>query len=172
MQMLRLSEPTIIDWCNFLRELCHQENTSADGPPSLGGLYEDCDSFIVEIDESMFYRAKYNRGRSRRHGWVFGVVERESRRCRLIPVPNCKAETLLPIIQRWIRPESRIIWRLSGIRQHQHNRWKNLHPRRCQAQWKIRASPGPEYPHANYRRPVDARQKENETTKWHLQRTV
>ena len=38
---------------------------------------------VVEIDESKFGRQKYHRGRRVDGQWVFGGVERESKRCFL-----------------------------------------------------------------------------------------
>ena len=73
-------------------------------PVMLGGF-----GIIVEIDESMFGKRKYNRG-SRRDGvWVFGMVERGTNRCFLIPVENRTKKTLVDIIRRWVRPGSIIM---------------------------------------------------------------
>ena len=59
---------------------------------------------IVEIDESVFYKTKYNRGRWRRHTWVFGMIERNTRNVIMIPVIRRDIVTLIPLIIRYIRP--------------------------------------------------------------------
>jgi transposase len=72
------------------------------------GYYFNGDD-VVEIDESMFCKKqKYHRGHHHEGIWVFGMVERESRKCLLIPVPDRKRATLLPLIQRFIKPGSYI----------------------------------------------------------------
>ncbi|XP_046647673.1 uncharacterized protein LOC124337679 [Daphnia pulicaria] len=64
---------------------------------------------VVEIDESMFGKRKYNRGKMRKGVWVFGGVERGSNRCFLVPVKNRKASTLIPIIKHFILPGTLIL---------------------------------------------------------------
>jgi hypothetical protein len=54
----------------------------------LGGTDDEGNPKIVEIDESLFFRRKYNVGRCRSSGWVFGMIERRTKKCMLIPVPN------------------------------------------------------------------------------------
>ena len=73
-------------------------------PVMLGGW-----GIIVEIDESMFGKRKYNRGRRRDGVWVFGMVERGTNRCFLIPVENRTKDTLVEIVKRWVRPGSIIM---------------------------------------------------------------
>lgn len=64
---------------------------------------------IVELDESMFGKKhKYVRGKPTKRQWVFGLVERNTRRTYFIPVQNRKRETLLPIIRRKVRCGSKI----------------------------------------------------------------
>ena len=97
-----LSEHTVSVW------RCTLNNVIAEylmlNPVILGGF-----GIIVEIDESMFGKRKYHRG-SRRDGvWVFGMVERGTNRCFMIPVENRTKDTLLEIIKRWVRPGSIIM---------------------------------------------------------------
>ena len=47
----------------------------------LGGMDENGISKIVEIDESVFFRRKYNLGRLRNTQWVFGAIERGIKKC-------------------------------------------------------------------------------------------
>jgi hypothetical protein len=75
----------------------------------IGGINEDGTPKIVEIDESLFFKRRYHRGRYRSQQWVFGMVERGSRKAKLVIVPNRSRETLEPIIRSTILPGSRII---------------------------------------------------------------
>ena len=52
---------------------------------------------------------KYNKGRKKVGVWVFGGVERGTKRCFLVPVPNRTRPTLLAIIKEWILPGTTII---------------------------------------------------------------
>ena len=73
----------------------------------------------VEIDESKFGRQKYNRGRMVEGHWVFGGTERITGNSFLVEVEKRDAKTLIPIIKKYIRPNSIIYsdeWRAySGI---------------------------------------------------------
>ena len=72
-------EHTIVDFYNMLRDVCQSFVEKVQSNHKLGGL-----GSIVEIDESKFYRAKYNRGRmlNREYGWVFGMIERGTNKVR------------------------------------------------------------------------------------------
>jgi hypothetical protein len=48
-------------------------------------------------------------GRMGNRQWIFGGIERESKKCFLEPVANRSSKTLMEIIRRRIRPGSRII---------------------------------------------------------------
>ena len=66
-----LSNHTVVDFYNFLREVCSvilQEQSEAIGGPGK----------IAEIDESKFGKRKYNRGKRVDGVWVFGGIERDS----------------------------------------------------------------------------------------------
>ncbi|KAG1660800.1 Protein SGT1 [Nymphon striatum] len=98
---------TIVDWLNFIRDVC--ANCIIDHPVTLGG-----EDKVVEIDESKFMHRKYHQGRFRDGHWVLGMVERGNNNCVMVIVPDRSAETLLPIIQQHVLPETKIItdgWR-------------------------------------------------------------
>lgn len=99
---------TQTDWANFCREVCstYLENN----PIELGGIdLNTNEPLVVEIDESVFCKRKYHRGRRRDHTWVLGAIERHSGRCFLVPVADRTANTLNQVILRYILPGSRII---------------------------------------------------------------
>ena len=60
----------------------------------------------MQIDESKFRKLKCHRGHHVEGQWVLGGIENESRKCFLIHVAVDKRDeqTLLPIIQKWIKP--------------------------------------------------------------------
>ncbi|GFS54292.1 DDE_Tnp_IS1595 domain-containing protein [Trichonephila clavipes] len=69
----------------------------------IGG--KDC---IVEIDESKFGKRKYNRGHLVEGQWVFGGVERGTGKMFLVAAHNRTKETLMALIQEWIKPGTTI----------------------------------------------------------------
>jgi transposase-like protein len=101
------SETTIVDWNNYLREVCALK--LVEEPLCIGG-----EGLHVEIDESMFVRRKYNVGRAVRQQWVFGGTCRETGECFLYTVEDRSAKTLLPLIEQSIKRGTTIIsdeWR-------------------------------------------------------------
>lgn len=63
----------------------------------------EVDNNIVEIDESLFgKKRKYNRGAPTRQCWVFGLVQRNSRKLVLEIVEDRRNSTLHPILQRYV----------------------------------------------------------------------
>ena len=123
------SKSTVIDFYNFFRDICQEWAHREQANSKLGGL-----GIVVEIDESKFFKAKYNRGRmlNREYEWVFGLVERGTDRVRFFTVADRTADTLLPIIADNVHDGSIIIsdgWRAyGGIRNLQNNyehRWVN-----------------------------------------------
>ena len=102
-----VSQRVLVDWYNFCRDVCSQY--FMDHPVTIGGPGK-----IVEIDESKFGRRKYNRGRVVDGHWVFGGVERGTRKAFMVEVADRSKNTLLPIIQQYIRPGTTIMsdeWR-------------------------------------------------------------
>jgi transposase-like protein len=96
------SYKTLVSWSRTLRELIYEYLTITAEP--LGGIDK-----VVEIDESLFGRRKFNRGKRVNGQWIFGMIERESGRVVLVPVANRTRDTLLPIIKKWILPGTLII---------------------------------------------------------------
>ena len=105
---VHISLKSSIDWRSFCSEVCqnyldHQEPIGGEG-------------VIVEIDETLIVKRKYNRGRVLAQTWIFGGIERVSKKRFLVPLIDQRrdSETLIPLIQKFIKPKSLIIsdsWR-------------------------------------------------------------
>uniref|UniRef100_A0A0L8GEG9 ISXO2-like transposase domain-containing protein n=1 Tax=Octopus bimaculoides TaxID=37653 RepID=A0A0L8GEG9_OCTBM len=102
-----LSHTSVVDWSNFCREVC--DEWLRQNPMEIGGVDNNGQPLVVEIDESKFFHRKYHRGLWRPGHWVFGGVERDSGKCFLVEVPDRTEQTLSEMIQRWILPRTHII---------------------------------------------------------------
>ncbi|GBN20309.1 hypothetical protein AVEN_181794-1 [Araneus ventricosus] len=69
---LNVSEPIVVDWKSFRREVC--VNMIIRGSKKLGGVGQ-----VVEIDEIKFGKKKYIKGKRVEGKWVFGGIERGSK---------------------------------------------------------------------------------------------
>ena len=98
------SNRTIIDFYNFLQEVCCVTLEEQFEP--IGGPGK-----IIEIDESKFGKRKYNRDKRADGVWVFGGIERDSSppKCFFQPVTDRSAATIIPIINKWILPGTTIL---------------------------------------------------------------
>ncbi|XP_077287989.1 uncharacterized protein LOC143912575 [Arctopsyche grandis] len=94
---LEMSQSTVVDWNNYLREVCVWRVEQAF--TEIGG-----EGMVVEIDESQFVR----RGTLPRQ-WIFAGLCRETKECFVVKVPDCSIETLVPIIRERIRAGSNIV---------------------------------------------------------------
>ena len=66
-------------------------------------------SDIIEIDESIFgKKRKNNRGTPHTREWIFGIVQRKSRKTYFVPVTGRSKDDLLPIISNKIKPGATI----------------------------------------------------------------
>ncbi|XP_053213673.1 uncharacterized protein LOC128397034 [Panonychus citri] len=98
---LGLNKNTIVEHYKFLRKMCLESLVN-------NSEMIEVINKIVEIDETMLYCRKNNKGRltkpQRKQVWVFGGVERESRKVFAEIVPNRAADTLLNVIKKKNRP--------------------------------------------------------------------
>ncbi len=85
-----LIKPTVIDWFNFLRDLCAKWMSA--NRPIVGGVGP-----VAQIDESVLSKAKYNRGRHVPERWVFGGYDTTTKLGFLHEVDDMSASTLLPL---------------------------------------------------------------------------
>ncbi|XP_045467379.1 uncharacterized protein LOC123675881 isoform X2 [Harmonia axyridis] len=103
---------TILYWFNLCREVC--EKYFIMNSITVGGLNEDGTSKIVECK---FFHRKYHCGRWIDDNWVFGGIERGTKKCFLVEVPNKTEATYSALIERYILPGSIIVsdgWRSYG----------------------------------------------------------
>lgn len=99
---LEIASQTVVDWYNFSREVCTcvlEKNSEKIGGPGK----------IVEIDESKFGKRKFHKGRRVVGVWVFGGIERETKKCFFTTVADRTRDTLLSIIKTNILPGTTII---------------------------------------------------------------
>ncbi|KFD61339.1 hypothetical protein M514_26472 [Trichuris suis] len=89
-------------WDSHLLQVIAEALTEA--PVQHGGP-----SRIVELDESLFSRSKYNRGKRYPQQWVFGGTCRETGDAFVVPVEDRSSQTPLPIIQRHFRAGTTVI---------------------------------------------------------------
>ncbi|EFO95635.1 hypothetical protein CRE_13111 [Caenorhabditis remanei] len=144
---MKLSPDVVVDAYSWFRDISQIwfERESANqrfrlgGPGQLRFNKSHCQWFhiagtVVEIDETLLYKAKYNRGRmlNRPQIWVFGMLQRGSNKVAMFEVPNRSAATLLPLIEAHVEPGTTIIsdgWAAyGGIRNLQagyDHRWVN-----------------------------------------------
>ncbi|XP_068205419.1 male abnormal protein mab-31-like [Palaemon carinicauda] len=102
---LHFSTRTSVDWRSFCSEV------------TLNWLYTQepigGPDIIVEIDETFFVKRKYHRGRQLSQVWLFGGIERLSKKKFIIPLhkegQDRSAETLIPLIRQYIKAGSVIM---------------------------------------------------------------
>jgi hypothetical protein len=102
--MLGTSQNTIVDWCNLVREVCTTKFLH-ESTPTLGG--PGC---IVQIDESVIYKAKHHRGHALLdpQKWIFGLYDVNQKVGAIEFVENRSADILLPLIVKHVKPGSEI----------------------------------------------------------------
>jgi len=93
---------TIGNWCQILRNLCCR--WIRDYPFEFGGLNDNLDPVIVEVDETKFFNRKYSKGRYKQGHHVFGTFERNTKKCSFHIIPKRKAAHILPLIRAHLLP--------------------------------------------------------------------
>ena len=96
------SDKTAVDWASFCREVILAD--FIDNFEPLGG-----EGRTVEIDESKFGKRKFWRGHRVEGLWVFGALERETGRVFMQPVEKRDAQTLIPLLEKWVLPRTTVI---------------------------------------------------------------
>lgn len=97
-----IAQTTLVRYTAMFREVLF-ERMIVNGSP-VGG-----ENRTIEIDETLIGKRKYHRGKMGKQQWVFGGIERETGQVFMVPVEKRDAATLVPIIQKWILPDSTII---------------------------------------------------------------
>ena len=99
---LKITRKTSVDWRSFCSEVTDKWFSEQE---AIGG-----EGVEVEIDETLISKRKYQRGRILGQIWLFGGIERISKKKFVIPLneegDRRNKETLLPLIQKFIRPGS------------------------------------------------------------------
>lgn len=118
--MCEVSGKTICSWYQYLRDATSHHMVM--NPYQIGGP-----GHVVQIDESLICKRKYNRGRVPEQRWVFGGWDTEDKIGFLVFVSDRSSDTLIPLIKKYIKPGTTIhsdSWRAyTPIDQ------INLHPR-------------------------------------------
>ena len=91
---------TVVNWYSYLREVC--SISMMRDQPKLGG-----EGKVVEIDEALFRKRKYNRGRYKGSFWILGAVERgengeTSSETKFFHVLDRSASTMQPLIEKMV----------------------------------------------------------------------
>jgi hypothetical protein len=104
---LNINRKTVTRYSELLRNVILEEVESNND--RLGGYDEHGRPKTVEVDESLFFKSKYNRGRNIYGQWYVGGVERGSKKVFLVPVSNRNTDTMIRVIRDYVLPGTTII---------------------------------------------------------------
>ena len=108
MMELNIDKNTVVEWNGYVRQVCGWKVANLLKQP-IGGP-----GMTVEIDESLLAKRKNHKGRMLPEKWLFGGVCRETHAKFAVLVPDRTSATLIPHIEAFIAPGSKIIsdgWR-------------------------------------------------------------
>ena len=102
-QEIGINKNTTVFWCAKIREVMARYVLKK-GEACIGGKGK-----IVEVDESCFARSKSRKGRKSPQQWVFGGIERGSKKVFLVKVEKRDRDTLMALIKKHIKIGTHII---------------------------------------------------------------
>ena len=97
-----IGDATIAGWYDVLRDRLVDYAAAAHADRKIGGA-----GSVVQVDEALIGRRKYNRGRVIPGTWVVGLID-SAGELRLAVTPNRSKESLQSIILKHVEPESEI----------------------------------------------------------------
>jgi len=112
---LKLNRRTVSFWSELIRDSIVY--FMGRNKTKIGGLDNNSEKKVVEVDESLFLKLKYNRGVRREGCWYIGGIERVTSNCFIVPVENRNSTTIKRIVKENIYPNTKIItdeWRAYG----------------------------------------------------------
>ena len=107
MQECRIASEACVNWRNFVWDIYGEYFIRH--PLRIGGP-----GHVVEIDESAFVLRKHNVGHPVRTQWVFGGLDTETQDGFLVAVDRRDADTLLPVLQEYVLPQTTVVLDLWG----------------------------------------------------------
>eukprot|EP00834_Sanchytrium_tribonematis_P003927 NODE_171_length_14381_cov_0.662512.p4 type:complete len:348 gc:universal NODE_171_length_14381_cov_0.662512:2397-3440(+) len=100
-RIMNINEKTVLKYYKLFR--IYQEESFKQLMTPLGGINGE-----VEIDEAIFRKRKYNRGRLKVTFWILGIVCRKTKRIITVPVLNRKKSTMMYFITKLVLPGTTI----------------------------------------------------------------
>ncbi|KAG0439019.1 hypothetical protein DMUE_2726 [Dictyocoela muelleri] len=103
---------TVSGYADLVRETITEHIAS--NRDKLGGLNDLGSPKIVEIDESLFFKRKYNRRIIKNGQWYIGGIEKGTNKTLIVPVERINANTIIQVIVNNVLPGKIIIidqWR-------------------------------------------------------------
>lgn len=100
--IINIPRNSIYQQYRFLRDIC-SKNLLQMPDLILGGP-----GIVVQVDESVISRRKYHRGRVVKEKWVMGLYDTSTKRGMVMYIPNRRAETLLDVILKHVKPGTEI----------------------------------------------------------------
>jgi len=100
---LRFNRHSINQYYRYARDICSWEIVNDKENFQFGG-----EGKIVQIDESVISKRKYNRGKKVVTRWILGIYDTNKKSGIVVYVPKRDANTLLPLIERYVEKRTEI----------------------------------------------------------------